>query len=147
MGRSIIAVIVSYVVMFVLNILAFVGLYLIVGADQAFKPHKFLASNRWVAITCGLMFVTAVIAGFLCSAIAKGGKAPLALAVVILVLGLLLAIPSVMKATTHADMIRPGPVMWKEAMNNAYWPVWAPFAFPFVGAVGALVGGKLRRRS
>ena len=147
MARSIIAVIVSYIGMFILNIFAFVGLYMIVGPDHAFKPHKFLASNRWIAITCALMFVTAVIAGLLCSAIAKGGKAPLALAVVVLVLGLLLAVPSVMKATAHTDMIRLGPVDWKEAMNNAYWPVWAPFVFPFIGAAGAIIGGKLKRRS
>jgi hypothetical protein len=147
MGRSIIGVIVSYVAMFVLNILAFVGLYLVVGADQAFKPHKFLASNRWIAMTCVLIFITAVIAGLLCSAIARGGKAPLALAIVVLAVGLLLAVPSVMKAKAHADMIRTGPVSSKEAMNNAYWPVWAPFAFPFISAVGVIIGGKLKRRS
>jgi len=62
-------------------------------------------------------------------------------------LGLLLAIPSVMKANAHADMVRLGPVDWKEAMNNAYWPAWAPFAFPFISALGVIIGGKLKRRS
>ena len=147
MARSIIAVIVSYITMFVLNIFAFVGLYVLVGPDHAFKPHRFLASNRWIAITFVLIFITAVLAGLLCSAIAKGGKAPLALAVVVLVLGLLLAVPSVMKSKANSEMIRLGPVAWNEAMNNAYWPIWAPFAFPFISAVGVLVGGKLKRRS
>jgi hypothetical protein len=147
MARSIIAVIASYIAMFVLNILAFVGLFMIVGTNQAFKPHKFLASNRWIAITSVLIFITAIIAGLLCAVIAKGGKAPLALAGVVLVLGLLLAIPSVMKANAHADMVRLGPVDWKEAMNNAYWPAWAPLAFPFISALGVIIGGKLKRRS
>jgi len=52
-----------------------------------------------------------------------------------------------MKANAHADMVRLGPVEWKEAMNNAYWPAWAPFAFPFISALGVIIGGKLKRRT
>ena len=44
-------------------------------------------------------------------------------------------------------MVRVGEVTAMDAMEKAYWPVWAPFAFPFVSAIGALVGGKLKKRS
>ena len=47
MVRSIIAVIVSYIAMFALNLLGFVGLYAIVGPKHAFKPRLYVASNRW----------------------------------------------------------------------------------------------------
>src|SRR6266545_7574800 len=103
MARSIIAVVVSYIFMFVLNFLAFVGLYQVVGQDNAFKPHSFLASNRWIAMSFAMIVVTGIIAGLICAAIAKGGKAPLALAIVVLALGLLLAIPAVMKHKANAD--------------------------------------------
>ena len=147
MVRSIIAVIVSYIAMFVLNLLGFVGLYAIVGPSQAFRPRLYLASNRWILMGVAVMFVSGIIAGLICAAIARGRKATLALAGLILVVGLLLAIPAVMKSRANADMVRVGDVTAMEAMEKASWPVWAPLVFPFVSAVGALVGGKLKKRN
>ena len=115
MGRSIIAVIASYIAMFVLNLIAFVGLYLMIGTDNAFRPRSYLASNRWIAISFGIIFVTAIISGLICAVIAKGGKAPLALAVVVIVLGLLLAVPSVIKHQRNASLVRTGNVSSAEA--------------------------------
>jgi hypothetical protein len=146
MVRSIIAVIVSYITMFVLNFLGFVGLYAIVGPSHAFRPRLYLASNRWILMGVAVMFVSGIIAGLICAAIARGRKATLALAGLILVVGLLLAIPAVMKSRANAGMVRVGDVTSMEAMEKASWPVWAPLVFPFVSAMGALVGGKLKKR-
>ena len=147
MVRSIIAVVVSYITMFVLNFLGFVGLYAIVGPGQAFKPRLYLASNRWIAMGVGVMFVSGIIAGLICAAIARGRKSTLALAVLILVVGMLLAIPTIMKSRANAGIVRAGEVPAMEAMEKASWPIWAPFAFPFVSAIGALVGGRLKKRN
>ena len=147
MVRSIIAVIVSYISMFVLNFLGFVGLYAIVGPSHAFKPRLYLASNRWILMGVAVMFVSGVIAGLMCAAISRGRKATLALAGLILVVGLLLAIPSIMKSRANAGMVRAGDVTSMEAMEKASWPVWAPLVFPFVSAVGAVIGGKLKKRT
>src|SRR5258706_10415460 len=108
MARSIIAVIVSYIIMFVLNFLGFVTLYAVVGETQAFKPRLYLASNRWIAMSFAFIFVSAIIAGLICAVIAKGGKANLALAIVILALGWLLAVPAVMKTQANPGMVLPG---------------------------------------
>jgi len=147
MARSIIGVIVGYVTMFLLNFGVFVGLYAVVGPDNAFKPHRYLASNRWILMVVVATFITALIAGFICALIAKGGKAPLALAILIIVMGWLLAVPAMMKARANADMIRMGDVPSMEAAQKAYWPIWTPFAFPVIQAIGAVVGGKLKKRS
>jgi hypothetical protein len=147
MARSIIGVIVGYVTMFILNFAVFVGLYAIVGPDQAFKPHRYLASNRWILMVVAATFVTAIFAGLICTLIAKGGKAPLALAALIIVLGWLLAVPAIMKARRNADMIRMGNVPSMEAAQKAYWPLWTPFALPVIQGIGAVIGGKLKRRS
>lgn len=147
MGRSVVAVIVGYISMFVLNFLAFVGLYAVVGPAHAFKPGLYLASNRWIAMSVVAIFITGVVAGLICVAIARGGKAPLGLAIVILVVGLVLGIPAVMKAQANEHLVRVGSVPSMEAAQKAYWPVWAPFVFPFISAAGALVGARLRRRS
>lgn len=146
MVRSIIAVVVSYVTMFVLNFLAFVGLYAVVGPSNAFKPRLYLASNRWIVMGVVVLFVSGLIAGLLCAAIARGRKAILVLAVIILAVGLMLAIPTVRKSRANVGMVRAGDVSSMEAMENASWPVWVPFAFPFISAAGALIGGRLKKR-
>src|SRR6185503_15363785 len=110
MVRSIIAVIVSYISMFLLNFLGFVGLYTVVGPAHAFRPRSFLASNRWIAMAFAIVFISGIIAGLICAAIARGGKATLALAGLILVVGLLMGIPAVMKSKANADMVRVGDV-------------------------------------
>lgn len=147
MARSIIAVIVSYITMFFLNFLAFMGLYAIVGPGQAFKPRSFLASNRWAAMAFAVMLVSGIIAGLLCAAIARGGKAPLALAVLVLVFGVLLAFPAIWKMKANEGLVRVGDVPAMEAFQKAYWPMWAPFTFPLVSAIGVVIGGKLKKRS
>jgi hypothetical protein len=146
MGRSIVAVIVGYIASFVLMLGVFIGAYIIVGTDWAFRTGSYMASNRWIALTMAANFVVSIIGGLICAVIAKGGRAPIGLAVVVLVLGMLLAIPSVMKHNANMGMVRHGNVSQAEAMKNAYWPVWVPFAFPIVGAVGVLIGGRLKRR-
>jgi len=147
MARPIIGVIAGYIIMFILNFLGFVTLYAAIGPDQAFQPGLYLASNKWIAISFVIIFITGTIAGLICAAIAKGGKAPLGLAIVVIVLGLLLAIPAMMKAQANAKLVRAGNVPQMEAAQKAYWPTWTPFTFPIISAIGVLVGGRLKRRS
>jgi hypothetical protein len=144
MLRAILAVIVSYVLMFVLIFLAFTGVYMVLRADGAFKPGSFEASTAWIGIAFAVNFVVAVIGGMVCAAIAKGGKAPIVLAIIVFVLGMLLAIPSLM--VKKADVVRVGDVPMFEAMQKAKEPPWVPLTFPFVGAIGVLLGGKLKGR-
>ena len=144
MARAIIAVIVSYIIMFILTFLIFTCVYLAIGADTAFKPGSYDASNLWLAMAVGISLVVAIIGGFVCAAIARGGRAPVALAVVVFVLGLLLAIPALM--VQKPNLVRSGNVSNMEAMQRAKQPIWVPFAFPFIGAAGVLIGAKLKRR-
>ena len=146
MGRSIIAVIAGYVSMFILNFIGFVTLFVILGPANAFKPRLYIASNRWIAIALVMTFITAIIGGLICAAIAKGGKAPVALAVVIIVLGWTMGIFEIRKHDANAGLVRPAEVPIAEAAQKAYWPNWVPFAFPIGGAIGVLIGSKLKRK-
>jgi hypothetical protein len=69
------------------------------------------------------------------------------LAIVVFALGLLLAIPALMAHKQNAGEVRTGNVSQTEAMTKAIEPVWVPFTFPIIGAVGVLLGGKLKRGS
>ena len=146
MGRAILAVIVSYVVMFLLTIATFICAYLVLGADQAFKPKLYQASNRWAAMSFVIHIIVGIIGGLICVAISKGGRAPVALAGVAVVVGMLLAIPVLMRRN-EGPKVRVGEVSVMEAMQRAKQPIWVPFTLPIVAAIGVLIGGKLKRQS
>ena len=147
MLRAIIAVIVSYLIMFVLDFIAFTCAYLIVGPDVAFKPGIYEASIKWIGFAFVIQFVIAIIGGLLCALIAKGGKAPFALAIVGIVLGIGVAVADMNKGKAKAGLVRTGNTPQLEAVKNAYWPVWVPFTFPFTSAVAILIGARMKRRS
>jgi magnesium-transporting ATPase (P-type) len=147
MVRSVLGVIVGYLVMFILQIAAFTTIYTIVGADWSFKPRSFQASTRWTVMQFIVVFITAAIAGLICALIARGGKAPLVLAGVVLVLGLALGATAIALKPADTNEVRTGSVSNMEAMSKARHPAWVIFAGPFIAAVGVLAGGKLKRQS
>src|ERR1051325_2699426 len=118
MARTIIGVIVGYVLMFILNFAAFVTLYAVLGPEQAFAPGLYLASTKWIAISFVILIITGLIAGLVCALIAKG-RGPLALAIVVIVLGLLLAIPAMMKTQVNSKLVRSGDVPSMQAAQLA----------------------------
>ena len=146
MTRPIVAVVVSYLLMFVLVTLAFFGMYALLGAERAFKPGSWDASNLWIGLALVLSLIVAVIAGILCAMIARGGKAPLALAGLVFALGLIFAIPSFVANQVDQGVRASAPPLF-EAMQKAKQPNWVPLAFPVIGAVGVLLGARLKKRS
>jgi hypothetical protein len=147
MARKVLGVIVGYVVMFILQVAAFMTIYTLVGPNWSFKPASYQASTRWTVMQFVVVFVTAAVAGLICAIIAKGGKAPLALAAVVLVLGFLLAILGTALRPADTHEVRTGNVPNMEAMSKARHPTWVVFLGPVIGAVGVVIGGKLKRSS
>src|SRR5262252_7155523 len=147
MGRSIVGVIVGYLAMFALQFAVFMTVYTVMGADWSFKPASFHASTQWTLMQFIVVFVTAAIAGLICAMIAKGGKAPLVLAIVILVIGFTLGALHVATQPADTGEVRGPNVPNIEAMTKARHPAWVIFLGPVIGAVGAVVGGKLKRRA
>jgi len=145
MLRAILAVVISYVAMFLLAFIAFACAFLIVTPEVAFKPGLYEAATTWIVIAFLINIIDALIGGFLCALIAKGGRAPFALAVVVIVLGLAVAFADMNKGKMNAGLARNANTPKMEAIQKAYWPVWVPFAFPFTGAIAVLIGARLKR--
>ena len=147
MVRSVLGVILGYLVMFALQFAAFMTIYTVMGADWSFKPASYHASTRWTLMQFTVVFVTAALAGLICALISKGGKAPLGLAIVVIVIGFTLGALHI--ATQPADVgeVRGSNVPNLVAMTKARHPTWVIFLGPVIGAVGVLAGGKLRRRA
>ncbi|MFL6208374.1 MAG: hypothetical protein ACJ74W_05960 [Pyrinomonadaceae bacterium] len=144
MARSILAVIVGYVVMFLFIFVLFTGLYLLLGANASFKPGSYRPSILWLALSTPLAFGAAIIGGYVCAALARGGRAPLALAVLVLVLGVICAVPVLM--APDANAVRTSDVSNMEAMQKANEPTGVALTNPLLGAAGVLVGSWLRRK-
>lgn len=146
MVRAILGVIVGYVVMALLVFLTFSAAYLAMGADAAFKPASYEASLFWIIVSFVLGLLAAMVGGYTCAVIAKGRRAPQVLAGVVLVLGILVAIPA-LRASDNRSTVRSGNVSNMEAMQKARTPGWVALINPFIGVVGVLIGASLTRRS
>jgi hypothetical protein len=143
MGRLVLAVVAGYVAMFVTVVVTFSGLYVTMGADRAFQPGTYDASPLWLVLSFILSFLAALFGGVVAIAVGKRAKAATALAVFVLVLGILMAIPAVTSKVDPGP--RSGDVSNFEAMQKAKQPPWVSFLNPFIGAAGVLAGARLRR--
>ena len=145
MGRAIVSVVVGYVVMFAAIFLLFSGLYLLLGQTLSFRPDSYEPSALWTAVSFALGIVAAVLGGHVCARLARTATPPKVLAGVVLVIGLLSAVPVLMAAATPAEA-RTGAAGNLDAMMKAKQPTWVALANPFVGFVGVLLGARLRRK-
>jgi hypothetical protein len=143
MGRKIAGVVAGYVVMFVAVFAAFSIAFVALGADRAFKPGSYDVTGLWLAVSTALSFVAALLGGWVAAAIGRNAQVPRLLAVVVVVLGVLLAIPSL--NAPRPDVPRTDDVGNADAMMNARQPPAVALLNPVIGAVGVLAGGRMRK--
>lgn len=140
MGRLIGAVVAGYLVMAVCIFATFSLAYLALGAEGAFQPGTYAVSTLWVVLSLVLGFLCAFFGGWIAATIGRGFQAGRALAIVVVVLGIVFAVP-VMR-----DRTDPGPrdanVPNMAAMQQARTPLWVALLNPLVGAVGVIVGAR-----
>jgi cytochrome bd-type quinol oxidase subunit 2 len=147
MGRLIGAVVLGYVIMMVFVFATFSAAYLAMGTEGSFKPDSYDVSTLWVALSIGLGLVAAILGGWVAAAVARGPKGSHVLAVVVFVVGIVMALPAVTSPPEDRQEVRGAEVGNLEAMQYAKQPTWMLLFNPVLGAVGALVGGRLRKRS
>ncbi len=146
MVRNIGGVILGYISMALIIFLTFTGAYLLMGADRAFKPGTYEVSVLWLIVSFLLALCAALIGGYVCAVVARSKGAVIALAVLVLILGIVAAIPALMAASdARSSITREGDVSNLEAAQKAQQPGWAALFNPAVGAVAILVGARLKR--
>lgn len=116
--------------------------YRLVGADTAFRPGVYEASELWILTSFALVFAAAILGGYVCAAIAPSLTAPKYLAIAVLVLGFAFAVPGL--TNSGPPLRREGDVDHTVAMTNTSLPPWAALLHPLFGAVGVLVGAGIR---
>jgi len=141
MLRAIAGVIVSYLVMAIVITVVFLGLFLVLGVERVFQPDSYEVSTLWLLVTIALGFGSAIIGGYVCAAISKSQRACQVLALIVLVLGILLCLPKM-----HEDPhVRAGEVPTWQVMQLAQMPAWLHVLNPILGAVGVMLGARMKK--
>ena len=144
MLKTVLAAIVGYIVMVIVVFATFSLSYLGMGADRAFQPGTYEVSFLWIAVSLVLAIIAAVIGGTVALRIG-GPTAPKVLAGIVVVLGLLSALPALNPGADPRPAVRTEAVGNMEAMSNARQPAWNALLMPFLGAAGVLAGGRSKR--
>ena len=147
MLRIVLGVIVGYVVTVVVVAVGLMGMWAVLGGDRAFQPDSNVASMSWSlgAIVGG--FIAAIVGG-LVAAVVGGGRgmaAAKALAVIMLAVGWLGAVANLVVEREAVEMPEDRASMtFFEAGQLAQSPAWYNFVIPVVGAVGVMIGARLK---
>lgn len=139
MLRSIAAVVVAYILMAILIIAAFTGLWFGLGPDGLLRPGSFKGNVFFTITAPAITVIGGLFGGWFCAKIGRSRKPVIALAGIVLVLGLVMAYFT-LKAPFPADPRPPGMTVM-EIMEVGREPTWLAIFNPIAGAGAVLIGG------
>jgi hypothetical protein len=143
MLKSIIGVIVGYLVMMFVAFCAYTAAYFGLGADRAFEPGTYALSGIWIGLVIAITFIGGLIGGLTCAAISKSRTTGLVFAVIVFVLGFVFELPNLMK--DHTAVARTGDVSNLDAMGKAQPPGWLCIFNPVLGGAAVLMGTRMKK--
>ncbi len=139
MLRSILAVVVTYIVMAVLVIASFMGLWYGLGPDRLLQPGTW-KGNLFLCIAApGITVIAGLFGGWLCAKIGRGRGPVMALAAVVLVLGATMAFFTLQKPPPTGP--RPPGMTVEQIMKDGREPTWLAILNPIIGSGAVLIGG------
>jgi len=142
MARLIGGTVAGYLVYFVLLFALMSVAWFLLGANGAFQPGTWDVTGTWIAIMLIASLLSGVAACRLGAGLAKHGWAPMALAGLVIVMGLLFAWPVLTGVIPAPPLPRPEPLPMLDAMSQGQAPIWVALANPLFGAVGVLLGTR-----
>ena len=142
MLKSIVGVIVGYLVMMLVAFAAYTAAYFGLGADRAFEPGTYALSGIWIGLVIAITFIAGLIGGLTCAAISKSRTTGLVFALIVFVLSFVFELPNIMK---HTPVARTGDVSNMEAMGKAQPPLWLCLFNPIVAGVAVLMGTRMKK--
>jgi hypothetical protein len=141
----------GYILMFVVLFATLTAMYFGLGSERAFLPGSYAVTPLWIAVFCFFQFDSGLVAGVVVSKLSSDRKVPLILAAMTLVLGIVMALPTVL-GTVQDAVPRSESLTNMDAMMQAQTPVWIQLIAPALAALGVTAGAMLmlrigRRRS
>lgn len=145
MGRVIGGALLGYVVMVGAVMATFTIAYIAMGADRAFQPDSYDVTVLWLAVSTILSLVAAILGGWVAVRIGRSSRTGTYLAIAVVVIGVVFALPTL--NAPRSDDVRTGDVGNTEAMMKAQQPPAVSILNPVIGAIGVMIGARLRRPS
>jgi hypothetical protein len=145
MLKSILAIIVSYIAMFVIFMAIFTGLYFALGVERVFQADSYEVSMLWIVLTLAVGFLVSMFAGYLCWVISKSWRACQIFALIVFLLALIQCF-SALKRNPDEPNTRAGEVGMFDAMKLAVSPFWLHVVNPILCGAGVLIGARMKRR-
>jgi hypothetical protein len=146
MLKSILAIIVSYIVMFVLFMAIFTGLYFALGIERVFQTDSYEVTMLWIVLALAVGFLVNIFAGYLCAAISKSWRTCQVFALIVFLLALVQCL-SALRRNPEMPTVRAGDVTYLEALSLAVTPMWFHLVDPILAGVGVLLGAGMKRRN
>lgn len=143
MGKVLAGVVAGYLVMLAVVFGLMTVAWMVLGAEGAFQPGTFAVTGTWIAASIVVALLAAVAGGWACARIAPDPRAIRLLVGLVVVLGVIFAIP-VLTAPAGPPAPRPEGLAMMEAMKQGVQPAWVALLNPALGAIGALIGSRLR---
>ena len=147
MGRAILGAVVAYVVVVIVVIGSLALAWAVLGGSGSFTGEGPYPSTAWNAAALVSGFIAAVIAGWVALKVGRSALAVKILVGLMLVLGIFGALTAESAYEKRAQKAVDKPVAdltFMEAGAVAKNPAWYNWVIPFVGAAGALLGGRER---
>jgi len=146
MGKIIGGAVVGYLTVFVTVFVLFSAAYVLLGTSGSFQPGSWDVTMAWLVISIVVGILAAMPGGYLCAVIAKDARGTYLLAGIVIVLGIVFAVIALSGTPREAaPAVRPETVPLLQAMQYASQPVWLSIINPLLGAIGVLLGGRLRK--
>ena len=139
MGRVTVAILVGYVSTLLFVFVSLGVAYVALGAEGAFVPESFKPSSQWLWGFLAVGFVAGAFGAVIAGITAPGTKAPLLLADVVFVLGLLFGFVAMIAGRSELPP-RAGDVSMMEALAQMRQPVWVALINPIVQKIGVYFG-------
>ena len=136
-------IVAGYIAMVIVIAVVSIGAFLALGVERAFQPDSYEISPLWTAFLIVISFGSAILGGYVCASISKSLKACQALAAIVVVLGFLLCLPAIQRS--EGPNVRAGEVSSLEAMRLEVAPIWMHVLNPILGAVGVLLGARMKK--
>ena len=143
MVRTVVSIVVGYIVIALATFIGLTGAWLILGADRAFEPGVYDLSLAWVISAVAVNIVAAVIGGVVCASIARTRRAPIVFAFIVFVLGIIVAVPVFLAGDSDVSPPRPAEVTMFEAIGASRQPAWFALLNPVTVAAGIMIGAAL----
>jgi hypothetical protein len=145
MVKSAFAVIAGYVVMALFVMVSTVVAFTALGADRAYRAGTFEPTGVWIITVLALGFIAAMVGGYVCAIITASQTAPKVLAIAVLGLGLLFALP-MFRPPVDPQLRRTPDMPLMQLMSAGRQPAWVALLLPLVGAAGVIAGSKRHKR-